>query len=103
MREHKNKKWLENMAITIENSNKTVAETRHQPLRENVETAINNYFAQLGDQPTSNIYEMVITEIEEPLFHAIMRHTRNNQSRAARLLGLSRGTLRKKLKIYDLL
>lgn len=89
------------MAITIDNQTKT--ESKHQPLRENVEIAINNYFAQLGDQATSNIYEMVLTEIEEPLFHAIMRHTRNNQSRAARLLGLSRGTLRKKLKIYDLL
>ena len=102
MREHNNKKWLNNMS-TFEIETQTAAENQQQPLRTSVETAINNYFAQLGGQPASDIYDMVLTEVEEPLFKAIMRYTRNNQSRAARLLGLSRGTLRKKLKIYDLL
>jgi Fis family transcriptional regulator len=32
-----------------------------------------------------------------------MKYTRNNQSEAARMLGLSRGTLRTKLKKFGLL
>lgn len=71
-------------------------------LRENVEQAMANYFSQLGDQPASNIYEMVISEVEAPLLEAVMRHTRSNQSKAAILLGISRGTLRKKLKQYGI-
>jgi Fis family transcriptional regulator len=46
---------------------------------------------------------MVLEEVEPPLLRAVLRHTRNNQSKAARMLGLSRGTLRKKLKQYGLL
>jgi Fis family transcriptional regulator len=32
-----------------------------------------------------------------------LEYTKNNQSKAAEILGLNRGTLRKKLKQYDLL
>jgi len=72
-------------------------------LRDSVSQCLDNYFAQLGDQSPADVYEMVLREIEEPLLRKIMQYTGNNQSRAAKLLGLSRGTLRKKLKIYDLL
>ena len=71
-------------------------------LRENVELAMANYFDQLGDQEASDIYGMVISEVEAPLLEAVMRHTRGNQSKAAILLGISRGTLRKKLKQYGI-
>lgn len=71
-------------------------------LRESVQRALKNYFAQLGDQQPINLYDMVLAEVEAPLLEAIMSYTRGNQSRAAILLGVSRGTLRKKLKIYNI-
>jgi Fis family transcriptional regulator len=46
---------------------------------------------------------MVLSQVEEPLMNAVMRYTRNNQSKASTVLGLNRGTLRKKLKQYDML
>jgi len=46
---------------------------------------------------------MVISEVEIPLFEAVMKHTGNNQSKASVMLGLNRGTLRTKLKGYGLL
>ncbi len=88
---------------TILEQHATMDLQQQQPLRESVERAIKGYFAQLGDQLASNIYDMVLAEVEEPLLRAVMEYTRGNQSKAAILLGLSRGTLRKKLKIYDLL
>ncbi|MCL4165133.1 UNVERIFIED_CONTAM: hypothetical protein GTU68_007432 [Idotea baltica] len=42
-------------------------------------------------------------EVEAPLLKVVMRETNQNQSTAAQVLGLNRGTLRKKLKEYDLL
>ncbi|MDP3559436.1 MAG: helix-turn-helix domain-containing protein [Legionellaceae bacterium] len=47
-----------------------------------------------------NLYELVLEEIEPPLFRTVMELTRYNQSKAARVLGVSRGTLRTKLKHY---
>jgi len=46
---------------------------------------------------------MVLGEVEKPLLEVVMKHTKGNQSNAAKALGLSRGTLRKKLKIYGML
>ena len=47
-----------------------------------------------------NLYELVLESVEAPLFRTVMELTRYNQSRAARVLGVSRGTLRTKLKHY---
>lgn len=73
-----------------------------KPLRKHTEEALQQYFASLnGDRP-SNLYQLVLGEIEEPLFKAVMEYTRGNQSQAAGILGLNRGTLRKKLKTYSI-
>ena len=72
-------------------------------LRDSVKNSLENYFAQLGSETPANLYDMVLEQIELPLLQRIMAYTGNNQSKAAKVLGLSRGTLRKKLKIYDLL
>jgi len=71
-----------------------------QTLRSSVKGSLDSYFSKLGDALTNNLYEMVLGEIEKPLLETVMEYTRGNQSKAAILLGLSRGTLRKKLKIY---
>lgn len=47
-----------------------------------------------------NLYQMIVEEVEGPLFRTVMELTRYNQSKAARVLGVSRGTLRTKLKRY---
>ncbi len=48
------------------------------------------------------MYDMLITEVEPSLLQVTLMHTSSNQSRAAKILGLNRGTLRKKLKHYCL-
>lgn len=72
-------------------------------LRENVEVAMANYFKHLDGQPVSDVYQMVLSEVEAPMLEQVMKYVRNNQTKAAHLLGLNRGTLRKKLKQYGLL
>jgi len=71
-------------------------------LPDNIDTLLDQYFNDLdGDEPTA-IYEMVINTIEKPLLLYIMNKTEGNQSKAAKMLGLNRNTLRKKLKQYNL-
>lgn len=74
-----------------------------QPLlRDSVQMALTNYFMRLEGQSVTALYEMVLQEVELPLLETVMDHVKGNQSKAARLLGLNRGTLRKKLKTYGL-
>lgn len=72
-------------------------------LRSCVEQTMHNYFAQLDGQVVTNVYEMVLSEVEAPLLEVVMRNAMGNQCKAAELLGLSRGTLRKKLQQYGML
>ena len=72
-------------------------------LKQNVEEIMKHYFTKLQGEEPRNVYDFFLDEIEEPLLHAVMKFTKSNQSEAARMLGLSRGTLRTKLKKYGLL
>jgi Fis family transcriptional regulator len=72
------------------------------PLRLQVQAALQDYFHNLQGQAPSNLYKLVLQEVEAPLLEAVMNHTRGNQTRAAEMLGINRSTLRKKLKQYGL-
>ena len=78
-------------------------DVKERTLRDSVQVSMHNYFRQLDGQPVTDVYQMVLAEIEAPLFEAVMTYTRDNQTKASELLGLNRGTLRKKLKQYGLL
>ncbi len=74
-----------------------------KPLCQHTEEALNQYFTTLnGDRP-GELYDLVIGEVERPLFKAVMDYTQGNQSQAAGILGINRATLRKKLKVYSLI
>ena len=78
-------------------------EAEPQTLRDSVEKAMNNYFSHLDGQDVTNVYDMVLSEVEAPMLETVMTYVKGNQTKAAVLLGLNRGTLRKKLKQYGLL
>ncbi len=71
-------------------------------LRQSVKEALEKYLQHLEDQTPVNLYQLVLREIEPAVLIVVMQLTNNNQSKAAKLLKLSRGTLRKKLKLYNL-
>lgn len=75
----------------------------NQSLRDHVELAMRNYFAHLDGERASEVYEMVLAEVETPLLEVVLEYTRGNQTRASEILGLNRGTLRKKLKDHGLM
>jgi Fis family transcriptional regulator len=72
------------------------------PLREHAEAALEAYFKRLNGHRPSGLYQLVLREVEEPLFRAVMQYTEGNQVRAAEILGINRGTLRRKLEDYGL-
>ena len=75
---------------------------RSIPLREHTQHALDCYFTSMNGHKPGHLYEMVLREVEEPLLRATLEYTEGNQSRAADILGINRGTLRKKLKLYGI-
>ncbi len=78
-------------------------ERRKKPLGSAVQTALTCYFSDLDGHLPEDLYNMVIGEVERPLFKAVLNHVRGNQSKAAKILGINRSTLRKKLELYKLI
>lgn len=76
---------------------------QEQPLRDLTQQALATYFRNLNGHKPSELYELVMREVEQPLFKAVLEYTAGNQCRAAEILGINRGTLRKKLRTYKLL
>jgi Fis family transcriptional regulator len=72
------------------------------PLRSHAEEALSAYFTSLNGHRPAQLYDMVLREVEEPLFKAVLDYADGNQSRAAGILGINRGTLRKKLRQFGL-
>ncbi|MFC0269260.1 DNA-binding transcriptional regulator Fis [Kushneria aurantia] len=72
-------------------------------LRQAVDQAMSLYFSHLDGENVTDLYAMVLAEVEAPLLRSVMDYTGGNQTRASQMLGLNRGTLRKKLKQYDLI
>ena len=71
-------------------------------LQQSVEKAIRKYLDDLDGELPCNLFDTVISEIEQPMLKTVLRHCDNNQSRTASCLGINRGTLRKKLKQYHI-
>ncbi len=71
-------------------------------LRDSVKQTMEAYLKQLDGHSTGQLYQMFQQEVETPLLETVMAYVRGNQSKAAELLGINRGTLRKKLKMYGL-
>jgi Fis family transcriptional regulator len=81
----------------------TAPSAEGQTLRGSVEKALLNYFAHLEGATVTDVYNLVLSEVEAPLLETVMNYVKGNQTKASEVLGLNRGTLRKKLKQYDLL
>ena len=97
---------LEQQRTTSDNFMVAVTNAQSQqvnkPLRDSVKLSIKNYLLQLDGQDVNDLYELVLAEVEHPMLDMVMQYTRGNQTRAANMLGINRGTLRKKLKQYGM-
>ncbi len=72
------------------------------PLSSHTERALSAYFGALDGHPPGRLYELVMREVEVPLFRSVLDYAGGNQSQAATILGINRATLRKKLREYGL-
>ena len=56
----------------------------------------------MGTSQPDGLYRTLMSEVEPPLIEEVLRYTQGNQSRTAKILGMTRNTLRAKLNRYDI-
>jgi Fis family transcriptional regulator len=71
-------------------------------LRYQVGLALRRYFKELDGNKATNVFEMVIKEVEKPMLEEVMKFCNGNKSQASKILGINRVTLRTKLKQYNI-
>lgn len=81
---------------------KASARSKKTDFKASVESCLRGYFHNLNGEKAAGLYKMVIEETESALIEAVMEYAAKNQSKAADYLGITRGTLRKKIKQYGL-
>jgi two-component system nitrogen regulation response regulator GlnG len=68
-------------------------------LADAVDLHVRNYFLKYEKAfPSGRFYEEILKEVERPLISNVLLFTRGNQLKAAKILGLNRNTLRKKIR-----
>ena len=90
---------MENSIVTLSSE---MQSNSAMSLQESVNYTLQQYITKLDGQTPANLYDLVLAEVEKPLIEMVLKLTNNNQSKAAIVLGISRGTLRKKMAIYGL-
>ncbi len=80
----------------------TRRERRKQPIRRSITSALELYLGDMNGHDVHDLYHVVMEEVEPAILDVAMQHAESNQSQAAEMLGISRSTLRKKLKQYGL-
>tara|TARA_B100000989_G_C19417854_1_gene417275 strand:- start:519 stop:785 length:267 start_codon:yes stop_codon:yes gene_type:complete len=87
----------------LDNKKKSFDSYSKKPLKDEVRKAMKRYFLQLDQKNNPiDVYHMVLNEVEPPLLNAVMKFSNDNQSKAAKILGMNRTTLRTKLKKYNI-
>tara|TARA_B100000989_G_scaffold213726_1_gene162411 strand:- start:1928 stop:2197 length:270 start_codon:yes stop_codon:yes gene_type:complete len=85
------------------NKKKSFDSYSKKPLKDEVRKAMKRYFNQLDQNNIPiDVYQLVLNEVEPPLLNSVMNFSNNNQSKAAKILGINRTTLRTKLKKYNI-
>lgn len=64
---------------------------------------LEQYFNDLDGETPAPVYDMVIKCVEKPMIRFVLERANGNQCTAAKLLGINRNTLRRKLTDFNLL
>ena len=71
-------------------------------LKYQVGLALRRYFKELDGNKATNVFEMVLKEVEKPMLEEVMKFCNGNKSQASKILGINRVTLSTKLKQYNI-
>lgn len=79
-----------------------VKKEQSTPLREEVRKTIRQFLLDMGTTEPEHVYRKLLAEVEPPLIEEVLSYTGGNQSRAAGILGMTRNTLRARIRRYGI-
>ncbi len=88
------------LTMSVQNQDSTPDSPK--PLSYHVDASLRRYFEELNGSQPNELYRLIMSEVEKPLFQSVLQHCQGNNSRAAEVLGINRATLRKKIQQYDI-
>ncbi len=77
---------------------KEVVAIDQQSLEDVVRNKLSNFLDKAEDCDIEDLYPVVLAQVEKPLIELTLKRSAGNQLQAARMLGINRNTLRKKIQ-----
>jgi len=71
-------------------------------LQDCIKDNLEKYFADLNGEKSNGVFKMVTQQTESATIKFVLDKVNQNQSEAARILGINRATLKKKVSLYNL-
>ena len=71
-------------------------------LQECIKDSLEKYFSDLNGETSNGVFKMVTQQTESATIKFVLDKVNQNQSEAARILGINRATLKKKVSLYNL-
>ena len=63
---------------------------------------ITQFLSHLGGHYPKDLYKLLMAKMEKPMIAEVLRHTGGNQLQAAKILGINRGTLARKVQLHNI-
>ena len=71
-------------------------------LQDCIKDSLEKYFSDLNGETSNGVFKMVTQKTESATIKFVLDKVNQNQSEAARILGINRATLKKKVSLYNL-
>ena len=71
-------------------------------LQDCIKDSLEKYFSDLNGEASNGVFKMVTQQTESATIKFVLDKVNQNQSEAARILGINRATLKKKVSLYNL-
>ncbi len=81
---------------------KDIAENLQEGFSEVIERYLEKYFSIYNENVPGGFHGRIINEVERNVLSVTLKHTNMNQIKAAKILGINRNTLRKKMSLYEI-
>ena len=75
---------------------------KQKDLQDCINEKLEKYFSDLKGEKANGVFKMVTHQVESTTLKFVLDKVNQNHSEAARILGINRATLKKKVALYKL-
>ena len=75
---------------------------KQRDLQDCINDKLEKYFSDLNGEKANGVFKMVTHQVESTTLKFVLEKVHQNHSEAARILGINRATLKKKVALYKL-